>query len=74
MAISNGNTALLSIEDIIYDKKHNKDLLNENLKNPQNIERIKADGIATSRKIAMMGRRNIWQPEKERFITKKKGK
>ena len=42
------------------------------MKNPEDLERIKADNLAASRKIAGYGRRQLWQQEKMKYKPAKK--
>ena len=52
---------------IVDDRTLNKQLLKDNLKNPENLDRIKADNLAASRKIAGYGRRQLWQQDKMKY-------
>lgn len=62
----------MSVMAIIDDRQLTKQLLKENLKDPENLARIKADNLAATRKIAALGRRALWQPDKVKYRPGKK--
>ena len=69
MMTSNPNQTDMAntVEDFIEDRATMKALFKHNLKDPDNIKRMKRDNFTCSLKIAGYGRRDLWMPDKVSF-------
>lgn len=69
MITSNPNTTDLAntVTDYMDDRVTQKALFKANLKDPDNVARMKKDTFTCSLKIAGYGRREMWMPDKANF-------
>ena len=61
------NDEILTVRDVLNEKKLLKQLLKENLLGDENMLRVKKDNLNSSLRVCSFGRKQIWVQEKFNF-------
>ena len=56
-----------SVEDYMLERQAQKQMYKANLKATEDVNRMKQENLQNSLKIAHMGRREMWMPDKAHF-------